>query len=192
MEFAYNNTLSATTGVSLFFVNKGYHLNLSVYPKHQLTSEWAHNLAINLSKLHEYLHTEMKAAQNHYQGPADAKRLPALEIKVGDQVYIKAKYLWTTRPTLKLSKKNFSPFTVITRPGTHSIMLHLPDSMHSVHPVFHVLQIEPSVPSTILNHVQPLPPSVDIKGELEYKIIKVLDSKINCQHQHCQLLYLAQ
>jgi len=31
-EFAYNNTLSATTSVSPFFANKGYHLNITVYP----------------------------------------------------------------------------------------------------------------------------------------------------------------
>jgi len=32
-EFAYNNALSATTGVSPFFANKGYYSNLSVYPE---------------------------------------------------------------------------------------------------------------------------------------------------------------
>ena len=32
-EFAYNNALSAITGVSPFFANKGYHPNLSVYPE---------------------------------------------------------------------------------------------------------------------------------------------------------------
>ena len=32
-EFAYNNTPSATTGISLFFVNKGYHPNLTVHPE---------------------------------------------------------------------------------------------------------------------------------------------------------------
>ena len=32
-EFAYNNAPSATTGVSPFFANKGYHPNLSIYPE---------------------------------------------------------------------------------------------------------------------------------------------------------------
>ena len=32
-EFAYNNTPSATTGVSPFFANKEYYPNLSVYPE---------------------------------------------------------------------------------------------------------------------------------------------------------------
>ena len=30
-EFAYNNTLSATTTVTPFYANKGYHLNLTIH-----------------------------------------------------------------------------------------------------------------------------------------------------------------
>ena len=33
VEFSYNNALNATTGVSPFFANKGYHPNLSVHPE---------------------------------------------------------------------------------------------------------------------------------------------------------------
>ena len=38
VEFAYNNAPSATTGVSPFFTNKGYHLNITVYPEHNIAS----------------------------------------------------------------------------------------------------------------------------------------------------------
>ena len=31
MEFAYNNALNATTGISPFFTNKGYHSNISIH-----------------------------------------------------------------------------------------------------------------------------------------------------------------
>ena len=31
-EFTYNNAASATTGISPFFVNKGYHLRLTTNP----------------------------------------------------------------------------------------------------------------------------------------------------------------
>ena len=37
-EFAYNNAPMASTGVSLFFANKGYHPNITVHPKHELAS----------------------------------------------------------------------------------------------------------------------------------------------------------
>ena len=95
-EFAYNNAPSATTGVSPFFTNKGYHLNITVHPKHDLSSAQAREYAVNLESLHQYLCGEMAAAQKRYQGPADARRLPTPDFKVGDQVYVKAKYFRST------------------------------------------------------------------------------------------------
>src|ERR1700723_885414 len=37
-EFANNNAPSATTSISPFFANKGYHPNITVHPGHDLTS----------------------------------------------------------------------------------------------------------------------------------------------------------
>jgi len=95
-EFTYNNALSATTRVSPFFTNKGYHPNISVYPERNMTSARARDYAVDLKLLHQYLREEMANAQLHYQGPADAKRTLALDLKVGDQVYVKAKYFRST------------------------------------------------------------------------------------------------
>ena len=38
MEFVYNNALRAMTSVSLFFTNKGYHPNITIYPKCDIAS----------------------------------------------------------------------------------------------------------------------------------------------------------
>jgi hypothetical protein len=40
-EFAYNNALAASTGISPFFTNKGYHPNITVYPERKLASQKA-------------------------------------------------------------------------------------------------------------------------------------------------------
>ena len=37
-EFAYNNAPNATTGLSPFYANKGYHLNLSIHPERDVAS----------------------------------------------------------------------------------------------------------------------------------------------------------
>ena len=37
-EFAYNNAPNATTGVSPFFANKGYHPNITVHPECDIAS----------------------------------------------------------------------------------------------------------------------------------------------------------
>ena len=60
--------------------------------------------------------------------------------------------------------------------------------MHTIHPVFHIFQLEPEIPNEIPNHVQPAPLPVEIDDELKYKIAEILDSKID-NRQRCKLLY---
>jgi len=72
VEFAYNNAPSATTGVSLFLTNKGYHPNITVHPERNIASSRACNFAVDLNELQSTLKTEISAAQQHYQKSADA------------------------------------------------------------------------------------------------------------------------
>jgi len=65
-EFAYNNAPSATTGVSPFFTNKGYHPNITVHPERDIASSRARNFAVDLDKLQSTFKTEISAAQQCY------------------------------------------------------------------------------------------------------------------------------
>ena len=114
-EFSYNNAPNATTGVSPFFANKGYHPNISVHPEWDLTSERAQEYSIDLDSLHQFLQEEMAHTQEQYQGPADARRTLAPDFKVGDCVFIKAKYCRSTRPSKKPSEKNLGPYKIIAQ-----------------------------------------------------------------------------
>jgi hypothetical protein len=49
--------------------------------------------------------------------------------------------------------------------------------------------LEPAIPNEIPNHVQSLPPPIDVQGDLEYEIAEVADSKID-RRRSCKLLYL--
>ena len=70
-EFAYNNALSATTSVSPFFANKGYHLNITVHSKRNIASSRARDFTIDLDELQSTLKAEISAAQQHYQKSTD-------------------------------------------------------------------------------------------------------------------------
>jgi len=70
-EFAYNNAPSATTGVSLFFANKGYYLNITVHPKCNIASSQAHDFAVDLDELQSTLKAKISAAQQCYQKSAN-------------------------------------------------------------------------------------------------------------------------
>ena len=50
-EFAYNNVPSATTSISSFFANKGYHPNITVHPEQEIASFWACNFTVDLDEL---------------------------------------------------------------------------------------------------------------------------------------------
>jgi len=71
-EFAYNNAPSATTGVSLFFANKGYHPNLIVYPEQDIASSHARDFIVDLDKLQGILKEEIAKAQRQYQPSTDS------------------------------------------------------------------------------------------------------------------------
>jgi len=113
---------------------------------------------------------------------------PAPDFKVGDKVFVKAQFFQTTQPSKKLSKKYLRPYKITAQPGTLLFTLCLLESMCSVHPVFHVSMLEPTISNTFSKRIQPAPAPVIIDGEPEYEISQIVDSKINHQWA-CKLLY---
>jgi len=187
-EFGYNNAPGASTRVSPFFANKGYHPNIMVHPECELASQCAREYVVNLDELHTTLHAQLAEAQKHYQGPVDHQRSPMPDFKIGEQVFVRAEYINTTWLSKKLSEKYLGPFDIIARPGTHSITIHLPDHLCTIHPVFHVSQLELATLNQIPNRTQPPPPLVEINNKLKYEISEILNSKID-NRRRCKLLY---
>ena len=132
----------------------------------------------------------MVEAQLRYQGTADASRIPAPEFLIGSRAYVKAQFFCTTRLSKKLTDKFLGPCKVIAQPSTHSVTLRLPDSLRTIHPVFHVSMLEPATSNAIPDRVQPPPPPVFVDSEPEYEIAEVLDSKMDNRRSKCKLLYL--
>jgi hypothetical protein len=190
-EFAFNNAPSATTGISPFFANKGYHPNLTVHPERDLASSRARDFAVDLDELHTTLKSEIALAQSRYQTSADRRRLPAPDFKVGDKVFVKAQFFRTTRPSKKLSEKYLGPYEIVSQAGSLSFTLRLPDSMRAVHPVFHVSMLEPHHPNSFPDRTEPPPAPVEIDGHVEYEIIRVVDSRID-KRRRCRLCYKVQ
>src|SRR5260221_4873863 len=95
-EFAYNNATNEMTRVSPFFANKGYHPSLVVELNVQVSSIGAQRFISDLDDLHTELKRSIAKAQEWYQKYADEHHSPAPLLKIGDQVYVKAKYFRTT------------------------------------------------------------------------------------------------
>ncbi len=112
-EFAYNNALNASTRISPFFANKGYHPNITVHPECDIASARAHDFVVNLDELHQFLRDEITQAQSRYKIQADKRRNPAPPFKVGDKVFLNSKHIKTTHPTAKFAEKFLVPFEII-------------------------------------------------------------------------------
>src|SRR5260221_7036671 len=146
-EFAYNNAMNMTTGVSPFFTNKGYHPEFTADLQVETSSAKAQAFVVGLECIQAELKENIAQAQERYWKNADKHRTEAPELKIGNQAYIKVKFFRTRQPSKKLLEKNLGPYDVIGKPGTHSVTLCLPHQFCSVHPVFHVSQLEPARPN---------------------------------------------
>ena len=96
VEFTYNNAPSKTMGVLPFFTNKGYHPNLSMDTTMLVPSTEAQQFVAHLDEIHDELKQNIVDAQEHYQKGADQHCLPAPPFKVGDKVFVKARFFKTT------------------------------------------------------------------------------------------------
>src|SRR5260221_1077255 len=125
-EFAYNNAMSTTTGISPFFVNKGYHPRLLTNLLAPSLSSEAQHYMVDLDQLHSQLKVSIAEAQECYQKAADCQWMPSPAFRIGNHVYVKAKFFCTTRPLRKLAEKNLGPFKIIGTLCMHSITVCLP------------------------------------------------------------------
>ena len=80
-EFAYNNAPNATTGISPFYANKGYHPEVAVHPERDLVSSRARQFVTDLDELHQELRKAIASSQAAYQKSADRNRLPPPEFR---------------------------------------------------------------------------------------------------------------
>ena len=127
------------------------------------------------------------AAQEYQRCYTNAQCMAPPDFLLGLEAYVCMEFFCVTRPLKKLSDKMLSPFEVVTRPGSHSYTLHLPNSMCLVYPVFHVSMLEPHTPNTIPGCIQLPPPPETIDGKEHFEINAIHDSAIICCY--CMLLH---
>jgi hypothetical protein len=112
MEFVYNNTPNATTGVSPFFTNKGYNPLLTVHPEKEVSDRYARQYALDLDRLHQFLREQITHAQEAASAQANHSRLPPPDLQVRDKVWIASENLPCPHPSRKLSDEFIGPFLI--------------------------------------------------------------------------------
>ena len=178
-EFTYNNTISATTGMTPFFANYRFHPRWEFNVKPDVKApppETVLEYVGSIKNLIEYLRLEIQYQQSIQAESANRSRLPAPNYKVGDEVWLHKRFINTTRPSNKLDHKRLGRFRIIEKISSYAFKLALPPSM-KIHPVFHVSLLEPAATDPLPGQVNPPPPPIEVEGELEWEVEEILDSR---------------
>ena len=152
-EFADNNAVSAGTGMTPFFANKGFHPRMTFGPddtKYETAQERvqaakAEDITGTMDNILKLMRENAEKSQATMKRHADRHRRE-ISYEVGDQVFLSSKNIITDRPSKKLEDKMLGPFPIVKKVGT-SYELQLPQTM-KVHNVFHsnLLRKDPGNP----------------------------------------------
>lgn len=176
-EYAYNDSVHSTTGMTPFFACYGFHPQGADWPDRSLgdgESPKGLQMATKLIEVRAECARKIKAA-NKYQEELQNRSRKELVLEVGDQVYVNSRHIKSFRPKKKLDWKYLGPGTVIEKISDVAYRVDLPGAPN-IHPVFHVSLLEPFVPKPSLEH-----PEVEAKDTLQqvgddvYEIDKILD-----------------
>ncbi|PRP83763.1 retrotransposable element protein, partial [Planoprotostelium fungivorum] len=102
-EFAYNNSVHTSTGVTPFFANQGLHPNTERGSRS--VSDDPNVLAVKLKEYSEFLRTNLEEARQDMKRFADRHRSAAPIYQPGDKVLLSTKNFGTSRPKPKWADK---------------------------------------------------------------------------------------
>src|SRR5258705_13360866 len=94
-KFTYNNAMNVMTGVSPFFMNKGYHLEFTADLQVKTSSAKAEAFVVDLECIQAELKENITQAKERYWKNADKHRAEAPELNISNQAYVKAKFFRT-------------------------------------------------------------------------------------------------
>ncbi|SLM37535.1 Chromo domain/shadow [Lasallia pustulata] len=146
-EFAVNNHVNASTGMSPFFADTAQHPRMSFDPpctipnKSSITLKQSNQAGNEFAqKMHDIigvLQENLTAAQARYEAQANRKRDAALAYRVGDKVFLSMKNIATDRPSKKFDQRYLREYTITKVVNSHAYQLDLPPEYKSLHDVFH-------------------------------------------------------
>ena len=142
MKFADNNDVSATTELTSFFINKGYHSRMTFGPNlddYEITRErllvrQSEFIVEKMNRIIEYAKANAADARQRMTARVNKIRLP-ISFEIENYVWLDRRHIKTARSFDKLDDKKLESFKVIKRRDI-AYELELFDDMH-IHLVFH-------------------------------------------------------
>jgi hypothetical protein len=184
-EFAYNDSVHATTGITPFRANQGMDPRSANWPTMALgegESPMAEDLASKVLSLQAECKRKIIAANAYQKEYADKKRLP-IPFKIGDKVLVSNRHIRSKRPKKKLDWKYVGPGTILAQIGPTSFKVDVP-GLDNVHPVFHASLLEPFAQQGSIPHPDtPITDTLRSYGDDVYEVEELRDRRQNDNNQ---------
>lgn len=192
-EFAANNHINTSTGMTPFFADHGYHPRSGIEPPHSYDDSGTRRAELRRADaiierqeaINKYLRERLITAQDDQQKHANVNRQPHPDYNVGDMVYVDAKDFVSGRQSKSLSSKNVGPWKIIHNINGKAYELDIPANLKEagLTPIFHPwkLQLAPTdpFPGQIQSPQPPLmvkSPDEDVEHE-EWELLEVVDCR---------------
>ena len=182
VEFADNNNVSSSSGMTPFYLNKGFHPRMSFSPntisyastRERLLITKAEDIVKRMKEMLKHGRSQLTEAQEKMKTQADKHRTD-VEFKVGDKVWVSFKDIQTSRPSHTLENKLFDSYKVVEKVGT-SYRLELPVSMKRTN-FFHPSKLHRDPNDPLPEQHIPSPNSVIIDEGDEWELNDILASR---------------
>ena len=129
-----------------------------------------------MKSVHEEAEAAVSKARDDMQRYADLNRGQAPIYKLGDKVWLSTKDLKLNRPAQKLSERQLGLFEIVKVVSPNAMKLKLPAS-YKIHDVINVSRLRLYKEPSAGQRTTP-PEPVEVKGQPEYKVEEVLDSRL--------------
>jgi len=164
-------------------VDTGRHPHMGFEPQ-QL---WSHVELVNefkdcMAQGLEEASAALTKAKDEYTLYYNCRRIPTLELKPGDLVWINNSDIQTTHPSQKLNHCNLGLYPVKKHVRHGAYCVKLPPSLWCLHPVFQIMKLYPAAVDPIPSRrAKPPPPPVLVEGNEEFEVEEILNSHV-CWH----------
>jgi ribosomal protein L21E len=173
-QFCHNDRAHSATGFSPFMITTGRHPFKGIYTGKETTNQTAEKYIEKFKETWKTTEKNLEQAAERMKRQHDKHVKPSRQYQVGDQVYLDASKIKTTRASKKLDAKFHGPFKVISMVRKSAYKLELPPGW-GIHDVFHESKLKPAheLQFPKQKETRPQPPLEIIDGNEEHEVEEV-------------------
>ena len=172
VKFQYNGKRHTATGQTLFELSFGRHL-WKENPVAQMEFPRLEGFLTELQRSWKEAMKSMEEAQKNMKKQFDKKRKNPQGLKVGDNMWLENKNIYSNKPLKKLDQKRYRPFRILKDIGLGVFQLELPEGW-MIHNMFNKnLLTRCNKLQFKGQHMEPAPLLTIINEKEEYEVEKV-------------------